>query len=67
MKCPIPIFVLLYPDGQADSKRQDCLQEECAWYDNSTQRCSIRNISDKLSLLYFVELEKNPGVKKVDW
>lgn len=48
MKCPLLIIgYLSVPDKGVDWK-SECLKEGCAWWDELTQRCAIREIDTEL-------------------
>jgi hypothetical protein len=52
MKCPLLTSGLIALEGFGDQIWVDCLEKECAWWDEPVKRCLLLNISEKLSLIY---------------
>ena len=46
MKCPLPSFYRSWPSGEISAEKQDCIKEECAWWDKGNERCAILILSD---------------------
>lgn len=41
MKCPLIIYVKSSPYQGEETEQGDCLKEECAWWDEESERCSV--------------------------
>jgi len=39
MKCPLANYHLVKYEGEDTLEREDCLEEECAWWDRRNHRC----------------------------
>lgn len=39
MKCPLPLVTLVTDSFPPDNLFRDCLEEECAWWDEEQKRC----------------------------
>ena len=44
MKCPLLLIDDPFNGRRADFTRTNCLQEECAWWEDTIGKCSIRRI-----------------------
>ena len=51
MKCPLMVERLKQGAQYTEPVRQDCLKEECAWWDSVGQRCVTLSIYQELRLL----------------
>ena len=52
MKCPLLTMVaypITEPINHAD---RNCLKEECAWWDETTNRCLWLNVNEELSFIH---------------
>ena len=53
MKCPLPQFVIHFPEGKPDSRRVDCQKEECAWWLEDVSLCAIKELALETRYLQF--------------
>jgi len=51
MKCPLSITGNLTGDGEFIGAAADCLKEECAWWDEEKNLCSLKVMAKELSRL----------------
>ncbi len=49
MKCPLLTDKNYGEQLEQTMRKGDCIQEECAWWDDLPQRCSILSIAAKLT------------------
>jgi len=42
MKCPLKRNTYIWPSGQGECQFEDCLEEDCAWWEDSLKKCSVR-------------------------
>jgi len=57
MKCPLTFEMFSYPAGEVVAQSGDCLKEECAWWDEFSDRCALWAIGRAVNL-HGVWLEK---------
>lgn len=41
MKCPLSRYRLASPYPPVKEEREDCLEEECPWWDEESKRCCV--------------------------
>ena len=49
MKCPLITAGLMADHETSITSSFDCLKEECAWWDEHTQKCAVLTIAKKLA------------------
>ena len=49
MKCPLKRSKYVWPSGQEECLFEDCLKEECAWWDNREDMCNVTTLADKIT------------------
>ncbi len=63
MKCPKAFVTTDDNEGNRYINGADCIQEECAWWDNASERCCIHSINcdlDKIAILLLRIADKMP-------
>jgi len=48
MKCPIFINAMIQTGRTDVAGETPCLQEDCAWWDDSAQQCSIKTVCEDI-------------------
>ena len=51
MKCPLFTAAEIMHEPEFKPSSNDCLQEECAWWDEDDDRCGFRSILGELRCL----------------
>lgn len=51
MKCPLRNIKVTLASTQQSIYTEDCLQEECAWWDRQSGRCGVLGLVAQLALL----------------
>ncbi len=51
MKCPLLQRYLIEGENKALEVFDDCLKEECAWWEGAGKRCAVLSLSRQLWLL----------------
>ena len=55
MKCPLLVVALEAKGLNFNLREEDCLKEECAWWDNGTPGCAILTIAQELAIKRQIE------------
>jgi len=64
MKCPKTFHAESVVGNQEQWVWEDCLKEECAWWLDETQMCSIRETALELRYIQFRLQDMVTGLKK---
>ena len=51
MKCPMLMYEYLPEESPTQGKHSDCVKEECAWWDEEKNCCSIKVVAKELTRL----------------
>ena len=51
MKCPLQEIGVYKEDGTHHWVPRDCLKEECAWWHEGDQSCSVKDLASNLFLI----------------
>jgi len=49
MKCPLLTAAEISHEPELKPSSNDCLKEECAWWDSTMRKCSIYSLVDMLT------------------
>ena len=51
MKCPLAAAACIIRQGDLDKVTDDCLKEECAWWDKDNARCGLMTLASYLGFI----------------